>query len=82
MSFECGRSIMCAECVGLGRVSQKDVCIAVGAVSMMHDAPTLSKEAIQDLTYDIMTGIVDDDDYVTPQMREAAVESAHELITK
>jgi hypothetical protein len=82
MSFECGRSIMCAECVDLDRVSQKDVCIAVGAVSMMPDAHILSKEAIKGLTYHIMAGIVDDDDYVTPQMQEAAVESAHELITK
>lgn len=78
--LECGRQNICEPCEGLDRGSRKDVCIAVGSVASSHNAPTLTDEAIRDLTYDIMAGTVDDDDYVTLEMREAALKSTNQLI--
>jgi hypothetical protein len=78
--LECGRQNICEPCKGLDCGSRRDVCIAVGSVAISHNAPTLTAETIQDLTYDVMAGIVDDDDHVTLEMKEAAVESTNQLI--
>lgn len=79
-TLPCGREQSCEPCTGLDFQSHRDVCIAVGHVVSLPQPELLSEEAVRDLSYDVMSGIVDDDDYVTQDMRTAAVESFNELI--
>lgn len=82
MTLECGRQEKCEPCdrIDGDYESQKDVCITVARVAMRPDASTLDEDSIARLTHNVMAQVMDDDDYIAPEIRDAAVESTKELI--
>lgn len=78
--FACGRNTMCSQCVDIAPSDRKDVCWAVAHVMGLPQPEGLTNGELHDITLRKMQGTVDDDEYVSPEMVEAAVASASELI--
>jgi hypothetical protein len=78
----CGRSAMCGECVDIHPHSRQDVCLAVAHVLQLPHPEDLTYVALEQITLRHMRWTADDEDVISVEMREAAAESAYELITK
>lgn len=80
-TFHCGRKQMCSPCETLPNQDRSTVCMSVGAVicDLKLDIDNTSLAVIRETLFDQLCFAVDDDDYVSHQMRAAAFASAIEL---
>lgn len=83
MNLPCGRLEKCRGCSSLHATEARDVCVAVGSL-LTEDAIEHTRELryyeIEESVHGILTGIVDDDDWVTPRMSDAGARSVRELL--
>ena len=71
--------MMCSECAELSESSRAEVCKAVAHLVKLQQPEVLSFQQIHEVTARHMQDVVEE---VTPEMREAAAQSAYELITQ
>lgn len=71
---------MCSPCAEVAHADRKDVCIAVANIVNLPQPQLLGKAEVESRVVHSMQYSVDDDDYVTRVMINAAVASVDELI--